>query len=334
MPISLLPSSLHTHDKLFKVLHGSWGLEPDSNRESWIPRHSGEHWCAFEPHGTAITHISPISRQTHTCSPAAGAASSSQKDTKGAWDLSTLQISEWTGRLLVVWRDRDSFLRLHSHPPCSSRVCPNPAVSWGYRAGRRNTRFTPTSAQLAQSSPLAVSEAMGRHKPLPTTRNMKHPWSQCVLERGGSHDNSTEAGERALGKLLPSRFWRAKGDDYKRDCSCVSYPCFSGCSLELFFTSSVEAVISEAGGWQFSISCKDLSHLANILSGPREYPLFWGFLVSYRSFHMNNMYHFPPLKLISLFFRMFLWGWLTEELHLLEMSKWQRSVDAGKEKIS
>lgn len=49
-------------------------------------------------------------------------------------------------------------------------------------------------------SPIAVSEAMGRHKPLPTTRNIKYHWSQCVLVRVGSHDNSAEAGESALNK--------------------------------------------------------------------------------------------------------------------------------------
>lgn len=204
--ISQSLSSLHTHNKHFKLLHGPEVLNQTATERAGFPGHSGECWCVFQPHSSAITHSPPTT--THTCSPAAVAASSSQKDTKGAWGLAILQTPEWTGRLLVVWRDRDSLLKLHSHPPCSSRVCPNPAVSWGYGAGWRSTRFAPTTARLAQPSPLAVSEAMGRHKPLPTTRNMKHCWSQCVLERVGSHDNSTEAGERALGKPLPSQFWR------------------------------------------------------------------------------------------------------------------------------
>lgn len=197
----------------------------------------------------------------------------------------------------MVWRDRDCFLKLHSHPPCWSRVCPSPAVSWGYGAGRRRTRLAPTTAQLAQPSPLALSEAMRRHKPLPTTRSIKHHWSQCVLERAGSHDNSTEAGERAMGMLLPSWFGRALGGGYKRDCSCVSYPCFSGCSLELFFTSSVEAVTSEASEWQCSISWKNLGQLANILSGARDYPLFhWDFFGLIQKFPYEEYISLSPFE--------------------------------------
>lgn len=45
---------------------------------------------------------------------------------------------------------------------------------------------------------------MDRHKPLPTTRNIKYSWSQCVLVSVSSHDNSTEAGERPLEKGLSS----------------------------------------------------------------------------------------------------------------------------------
>lgn len=165
---------------------------PDSHRGSWTPRVLRGVLVCIPAHGSAITHASHQQTDTHTRSPAAGAASSSQNDTKGAWGLSTLQTPEWTGGLLVVWRDRDSPLQPHSHPPCSSRVCPNPAVSWGCRAGRGSTRFAPTTAQLAQPSPPAVSEAMRRHKPLPTIRNMKPHWSQGVLEGVGSRDNSTE----------------------------------------------------------------------------------------------------------------------------------------------
>lgn len=160
--------------------------------------------------------------------------------------LSILQMPEWPGRLLVVWRGRGRLLKLNSHPPCCfSRVCPNCAISWGYWAGWRSTRFAPTSAQLAQPSPIAVSEAMGRHKPLPTTRNIKYHWSQCVLVRVGSHDNSAEAGERALNEggevgggkgveLSPSWFWRSKGVITNRNFPALSYHCFSDHSVETF----------------------------------------------------------------------------------------------------
>lgn len=69
---------------------------------------------------------------------------------------------------------------------------------------------------------------MGRHKPLPTTRNIKYHWSQRVLVRVGSHDNSTEAGERALGKGLSSHhpgFEGPKGVVTKGIAPTVGYPC-------------------------------------------------------------------------------------------------------------
>lgn len=183
----------------------SWSRQP---QKAEFPKHSGKRWCAFElakaPDCKAIANISH--QQTNA-------------GTKGAWGLPILQIAKWAGRLLMVKRGRDRLLKLSSHPPCSSRVCPNHAVSWGYWAGWRSTHFAPTAAQLAQPSPLAISEAMGRHKRLPTTRNIKYCWSQRVLVRVGSHDNSTEASERALDKGLSSCHPCFKGRDYKRDCS-------------------------------------------------------------------------------------------------------------------
>lgn len=236
----------HTY-QIFKNLFvdlKSWNRQPQTELNSQGTWRSVGEYFNMQKLPTIRSHTSPTSRQVmHMLTSCCGCCQFLERYQKC---LSILQMPEWPGRLLVVWRGRGRLLKLNSHPPCCfSRVCPNCAISWGYWAGWRSTRFAPTSAQLAQPSPIAVSEAMGRHKPLPTTRNIKYHWSQCVLVRVGSHDNSAEAGERALNEggevgggkgveLSPSWFWRSKGVITNRNFPALSYHCFSDHSVETF----------------------------------------------------------------------------------------------------
>lgn len=114
---------------------------------------------------------------------------------------------------------------------------------------------------------------MGRHKPLSTTRNIKYRWSQCVLVKVGSHDNSIEASERALDKGLSSHHPGSEGPKgmiTEGIAPTLSYPCFSDYSVEAFLHPPLEVVTSEACEWQYSIGWRDLGYLANILLEARE----------------------------------------------------------------